>query len=67
METLEEFSVSVVAINNTFSAGVTLTQDLASVEIDDNDGRFVYDPFSHIQALICIERLYTMKVDVLGE
>ena len=46
VEMLEEFNVSVVAINNTFSAGVTLTQDLASVEIDDNDGRFVYDLFS---------------------
>ena len=67
VETLEVFGVSVVAINSTFSAGVTLTQDVASIEIID-DGRFVCahgQPLFYTPVLIYNVRLYTFKVDLL--
>ena len=41
VEETEVFNVSLTVLNLTFSAGVTITQETASILIDDNDGEVV--------------------------
>ena len=38
VETVEEFNVTLSEIGNTFGAGVNITQGVATVEIEDDDG-----------------------------
>ena len=39
VEATEEFTVSLVTLNTTFSAGVSLMPDNANIYIEDNDGK----------------------------
>ena len=41
VEETEEFNVSLSILNFTFSAGVNITRETASILIDDNDGKVV--------------------------
>lgn len=38
VETVEEFNVTLSPLSNTFGAGVTITREVATVEIEDDDG-----------------------------